>query len=375
MRTVPGDPARDARVAGLLIAWFEQSARVLPWRSDLSTAGAARDPYVCLVAEAMLQQTQVSRVVVYLERFLARFASVRALAAADEADVLALWSGLGYYRRARNLHAAARMIVERFGGAVPSTVEELRDLPGVGAYTAAAIASIVFRERAALVDGNVQRVLQRLDGHAGEGKHAAAWAWGRAAELVAAADGGEKSVRYARLNEGLMELGALVCVPPPAAARCGACPLAGECVARAKGLVGEIPKAKATTATKAVVCLVVVVVDPRGRVLVEQRPEAGMWSNMWQAPTLEGGKRATSAAAAAFAAMKGADAGSLVRAGAFVHQTTHRTLEFVVLVARAGTCARKNAAGRRWVSKEELSGLGLSSAAKRAIEMGRAKFA
>lgn len=365
---------RDRDIASRLIAWFETNARPLPWRTDLADPSHLRDPYTCLVAEAMLQQTQVSRVIDYLARFLARFPTVRALAAANEADVLALWSGLGYYRRARNLHAAARLIVTRFDGVVPQTAGELRELPGVGPYTAGAIASIVFRQRAALVDGNVQRVLQRLDEHPGEGKPAADWAWKRAELLISAAHGEPAPamrIRYERFNESLMELGALVCLPPPAQPRCDQCPLAADCLAHQRGLTDEIPPAKATKATAAIHCAVIVITDRAGRITIEQRPSTGMWSNMWQAPTLEqpGTKPIDPATIATFCTIRGGDASTLRPIGTFTHKTTHRTLHYHVFSASEAPCTRKAAANRRRASLAELSTLGISSAARRAIEM------
>lgn len=369
------NPTRDRDIASRLIAWFESSARPLPWRTDLVDSSQLRDPYACLVAEAMLQQTQVSRVVEYLARFLARFPTVRALAAADEADVLALWSGLGYYRRARNLHAAARLIVDRFDGVVPQTPQELRLLPGVGPYTAGAIASIVFRQRAALVDGNVQRVLQRLDAHAGEGKPAADWAWQRAEVLISAAapdePAPETSLRYARFNEALMELGALVCLPPPAQPRCGVCPLASHCLAHQRGITDQIPPAKVTKATASIHCAVIVIADRQGRITVEQRPPTGMWSNMWQAPTLEalGTKPIDRASIASFCTLRGGDSSTLRPAGTFTHQTTHRTLHIQVFAASPVACSRKASTDRKRVTLAELDTLGISTAARRAIEM------
>ena len=193
---------RDAAIVRALCGWFRRKARDLPWRRR-------RTGYTALVAEAMLQQTQVARVVERYRAFLRRFPSVRVLAEAREQQVLAEWQGMGYYRRARNLHAAAKMIVRDFGGRVPRTADKLRKLRGVGRYTAASIASIVYGERTPLVDGNVQRVLARLDARPGRAQDPklVKWAWRRAAELVELVDS------PGSLNEGLMELGAVVCTP------------------------------------------------------------------------------------------------------------------------------------------------------------------
>src|SRR5690606_18237159 len=162
-----------------LCRWFHDHAREMPWRI------LPRDPYHALVSEFMLQQTQVSRVLEKFPAFLARFPTLRHLARADEQDVLAAWSGLGYYRRARNLHAAARAIADRFDGRVPASADDLRSLPGVGRYTAGAVASIVFNQPVPIVDGNVARVLIRLEGRDLAADEGQPWAWTRAAELVA----------------------------------------------------------------------------------------------------------------------------------------------------------------------------------------------
>ncbi|MBI2761577.1 MAG: A/G-specific adenine glycosylase [Chloroflexi bacterium] len=371
----------DGLTAARLARWFRVHARPLPWRAE------PRNPYHALVSEAMLQQTQVSRVVVYFERFIARFPTVADLARADKREVLALWSGLGYYRRARSLHGAAREIVARFGGSVPRGASELITLPGIGRYTAGSIASIVSGEREPIVDGNVMRVLLRLNGRDLDpaAKTTVAWAWKRAEQLVRAAAPDDVGA----FNEGLMELGATVCLPPPASPRCEACPLREVCAARAKGTQGRIPRAKAARTPSVVRCAAVVITDARGRVLLEQRPPGGMWASMWQCPTLESARRAggadvpsarataapapgsfTVADIAAFARLRGAT-GTPRRVGAFTHKTTHRTVRFTVYRAKAVACVRKSA-GRVWRAPDDLADLGMSNAAKRVIAMGLA---
>ena len=349
--------ARDRRLDQLLRAWFERDARDLPWRqSDPphpdSAHASGRDPYVCFVAEAMLQQTQVSRVLEKLGPFIERFQSVRALADADEDDVLALWSGLGYYRRARNLHAAAKQIVARHDARVPSDAPSLRELPGVGPYTAGAIASIVFGSREPTVDGNIARVLLRLEGREVEESPRAreAWAWARARELIRA------TAEPGPFNEALMELGALVCTP--AAPRCEECPLASRCVARATGRQHAIPTPKpavSRASKQRVFHACVLVPDARGRLLVQQRPAKGMWSRLWQPPTLERSDRP-------------ADAGEIARAlhlatverqGAFIHETTHRRVCFEVWRGKPQTTRAKR--NGRWLTREQISQLALSN--------------
>lgn len=279
-----GRAALDA-MARDLEHWFSRNARELPWRTT------PRDPWCSLVAEAMLQQTQVSRVAGEgpgtepgaFARFVARFPTPAALASADEAEVMALWAGLGYYRRARHLHAAARAIVERHGGRVPDDPAALRALPGVGRYTAGAIASIVFGRREPIVDGNVRRVLLRVAGNDADpaSRDTETWAWAEAARFVAA------SARPGAFNEGLMELGATVCLPAPASPRCEACPWARACRARALGLEDRIPRAKRPPRRGVLHLLVVVVRDGRGRLLLERRGPGGLWPGLWQPPTLE----------------------------------------------------------------------------------------
>jgi len=207
-------PARRAFRARLL-AWYRAEQRSLPWRGT-------RDPYRVWISEVMLQQTRVAVVESYYRRFLARFPTVRRLARARLSTVLALWSGLGYYRRARALHAAARVVVRQHGGSLPRLEVELRELPGIGRYTAAAIASIAFDEPTAVVDGNVERVLRRLYGRRVSGEAI----WQQANQLLDPAAPGD-------FNQAMMELGATVCLP--AQPRCPACPVARWCATFAQG--------------------------------------------------------------------------------------------------------------------------------------------
>src|SRR6266545_8115268 len=216
-----------------LLSWCDRDRRDLPWRLPIDAPPDARlDPYHVLVSELMLQQTQVSTVVPYFHRFIARFPKVQALARADEQDVLRLWQGLGYYSRARNLHAAAKKVVHELHGRFPRTAQELRRLPGVGRYTAGAIASIAFDEPAPAVDGNVARVFCRLHGHESETQEE--W-WTCAAKLVAGPRPGD-------FNSAMMELGAMVCTPK--APKCMLCPVAEHCEALAGGMQEKLPRAK-----------------------------------------------------------------------------------------------------------------------------------
>jgi A/G-specific adenine glycosylase len=254
-----------------LLAWYRRHKRALPWR-------ATRDPYAIWISEAMLQQTRVETVIGYWSRFLERFPTARELAAAREEDVLAAWSGLGYYRRARALRAAARAIVARHGGEFPRDAGAVRELPGVGPYTAGAVLSIAFGAPEALVDGNVVRVLSRLRAHDAEAAAATRWAWELARELVPA-DGSAGD-----WNQALMELGATVCTPREP--KCLTCPVAGACEARRKGLQAELPRARKRPEPIEVE-LASFVVESRGKLLLEQRPAGGRMAGLWQLPTLQ----------------------------------------------------------------------------------------
>jgi A/G-specific adenine glycosylase len=252
-----------------LLTWFGRFRRELPWRHD-------RDPYRIWVSEVMLQQTQVATVIPYFERFVQTFPTVADLAAADEQDVLRLWEGLGYYRRARDLHRTARRLVTEHAGRFPDDPDELRGLPGLGRYTRNAILSQAFDRRLPILEANSQRVLSRLFGRAEDPRQGPArrWLWEAAEALLPARRVGE-------FNQALMELGALVCTP--AAPHCDHCPLAARCAARRLGLQDRIPARTPPSETVAVQESAVVV--RRGRsVLLVQRSETGRWAGLWEFP-------------------------------------------------------------------------------------------
>ncbi len=344
---------RDADIARGVSTWFANEARDLPWRH--AAPDGRRDPYRSLVSEFMLQQTQVSRVLDHFEPFLERFPSVGALAQADEQSVLAAWSGLGYYRRARALHNAARAIVDRFDGVVPQGLDDLLSLPGVGPYTAGAIASMVFKQREPIVDGNVARVVLRLEGRAlpVASRKAVALAWERARDLVEAAHD------PAAFNEGLMELGATVCTPR--APKCGACPIAGACTARREGRQAEIPAPKVTRQRAVVFHTLLLVEDRAGRVLLTRRPPDGLWAGMWCPPSIERPDRhASPEEASAWAGVPRAEP-----LAAFTHHTTHLEVNLKVLGASLG-----GGPGPRWgrfIERDEAASLALSNAHRRAL--------
>lgn len=258
---------------GPLTAWFERVRRPMPWRET-------RDPYLIWVSEIMLQQTRVDQARPYFERFAAAFPTVEALAAADLDDVLRQWEGLGYYSRARNLHRAARTVVDEFGGAVPDTEEAIRRLPGVGPYTAAAVLSIAYGRPLAVLDGNVIRVLTRVFAVADDATS------GRTRRhLQRLADELLDPTEPARFNEALMELGATVCTPTNPA--CPTCPLHTVCAAFAEGEPERYPVAKKKKPVPHYDIAVGVIFDASGRVLIAKRPEDAMLGGLWEFP---GGK-------------------------------------------------------------------------------------
>jgi A/G-specific adenine glycosylase len=266
-------PAARAAFRRRLLTWFDRHRRDLPWR-------ASRDPYRIWVSEVMLQQTTVAAVVPYFTRFLAAFPTIEALAAADEQDVLKLWAGLGYYRRARHLHAAARQLVAAHGGTLPDDESVWHELPGVGRYILGAVLSQAFDRRLPIVEANSLRVLARLFGYRGDPREGDGkpWVWSAAESLLPVKRCGD-------FNQALMELGALICTP--SAPRCDQCPVAKFCRARHDGSQSRIPPPK-----RANVILDVrevgLVIRNRGRVLLCRRPpDAARWQNMWEVPHAE----------------------------------------------------------------------------------------
>jgi A/G-specific adenine glycosylase len=261
---------RDTEIPRLLLDWYKKNKRDLPWRKT-------RDPYRTWVAEVMLQQTRVDTVIPYYERFLKRFPDVRALARARVDSVLKAWENLGYYSRARHLHEAARVVARQFGGEIPSEMENLRKLPGVGAYTAGAILSIAFGRRFAAVDGNVIRVLARLFAIEDpvDGSKAKKRIWGIAERLVPASEPGH-------YNQALMDLGSGICTPR--SPTCPACPLAAVCKARKKGNQELIPAKKRAAAVPHREAAVALIRNDRGEILLVKRPGRGLLGGLWSFP-------------------------------------------------------------------------------------------
>ena len=267
-RTVPSRSLSVLRAK--LLNWFDGYQRALPWRKN-------RDVYRVWVSEVMLQQTTVAAVVPYFERFVATLPSVESLAAADEQRVLKLWEGLGYYRRARHLHAAAKLLVAEHGSKLPDNPAVWASLPGVGRYILGAVLSQAFDRKLPIVEANSLRVLARLFGYRGDPRNVEGKAW-----VWAAAEAVLPTKRVGDFNQALMELGALVC--SPTAPACDECPLAAKCVAKRDGLQAKIPPRKKKLTVTAVSEVGVVIRGGR-RVLLCQRPaDADRWQNMWEVP-------------------------------------------------------------------------------------------
>ena len=272
----PGDPGNAWEA---LLAWYDAEKRDLPWRKS-------NDPYRILVSEVMLQQTQVKTVLGYYDAFIRRFPDLRALASASEDEVLAAWKGLGYYRRARNLHACAKQAMAEHGGELPSSYDALRKMKGIGEYTAAAVASIAFGEAKGVVDGNVLRVMARylcIEEPVDDPKVR------RSIQQVV--DEVIAPERPGDFNQALMELGATVCTPQRP--RCEACPLEKTCLARARSVVHRLP-ARRRREQPSFSRRIVGVVEKAGHVLLVRRPTDGLLGGMWEFLNLEapkGGRR------------------------------------------------------------------------------------
>jgi A/G-specific adenine glycosylase len=345
-------PVQVRRFRTSLLAWFDEHQRDLPWRRT-------RDPYAIWVSEVMLQQTRVAAVLEHYARWMERFPTVAALAAAEEAEVLALWSGLGYYRRARFLHAGAKKVVAEFEGVVPATAAGLRRLPGIGEYTSAAIASIAFGEPVAVVDGNVERVVMRLRGlglgaGAGAGSASAEDEAGArllpaaelAREIRSVANGLLEPGRAGDANQAMMELGATVCLPR--GPLCLQCPVFDWCATR-----GEHVAAPRKAMQTREVAYALVERERRGarEVLLVQRPlDASLMAGMWELPAL----------------------GSVPEGMAPVltvrHAITVTNYTVRVVACTAGEAAGLGVSGGVWVRAEALAETALTGLARKVLK-------
>ena len=344
----PADPRSS--FSSRVVRWQRTHGRHgLPWQGT-------RDAYRIWLSEIMLQQTQVATVIPYYERFLARFPDVAALAAAPEDDVMALWSGLGYYARARNLHRAARAVMERHGGVFPAASESLAQLPGVGRSTAAAIAAFAGGERGAILDGNVRRVLAR---HAGIGGDPSS-------PRVMARLWEEAEARLPRqgieaYTQGMMDLGADVCLPRKP--HCLICPVHADCVARIEDRTAELPgrRVRAPVKRRRIAMLVVL---SHGEVLLEKRPPSGIWGGLWSLPEAAVDDPPREALARDW----GLEALEVEALEPFEHAFTHFTLEVEPWRVRLGKSTRlaEGKAGT-WLPLSELAGAALPSPVRKLL--------
>ncbi|MEO8878576.1 MAG: A/G-specific adenine glycosylase [Polyangiaceae bacterium] len=316
-----GDPAAtpSTGLRARLLTWYRENKRDLPWRRT-------RDPYAIWLSEIMLQQTRVDTAIPYYERFLSDYPTVHALAEAPLDDVLTKWSGLGYYRRARTLHAAAQQVATERAGVFPEGAAELREIKGIGPYTAGAVSSIAFDRPAALVDGNVARVYSRLfevddnlRSNAGMAK-----IWKIAEELVPNENPGD-------YNQALMELGATICTPR--APRCLLCPVNASCRARASGREQELPHLKAKAASKNWKRLAVVLT--RGNeILLTRRRGDRLFGGMWEPPAVDGDAE-DDVALKSFEALLGVKNVKYTQKNPVKHVLSHRKMLVTVFVAEA----------------------------------------
>jgi A/G-specific adenine glycosylase len=367
--------SKIGKLVPALLAWFEKNARDLPWRRT-------RDPYAIWVSEIMLQQTQVKTVLGYWERWMRALPTVKALAEAEPSAIHKLWEGLGYYARVRNMQRAAREIMAKHGGKFPREYEAILELPGIGRYTAGAIASIAFNEPRAILDGNVTRVLARVFGVEGavREKQVNEKLWQLAGELVTAAQtlpvrkgkvrdssprrlqSGQK--RCSHLNQSLMELGALVCTPTQP--KCGTCPVRKCCNALRTGRIERLPdlgKRMAATPRR----FAAFVVERRGRWLARQRPAGVVNAHLWEFPNAEVNGdsfdlKPMVKAELGFAPTK------LEKLCVIKHTITRYRITLEAYRGEMGSSAAKFAQGGRWLATAELNDLAFTSAHRKILE-------
>jgi A/G-specific adenine glycosylase len=345
-----GSDARKASAAGRLLAWYDQHRRDLPWRAK---PGETADPYRVWLSEIMLQQTTVTAVAPYYRSFLKRWPDVKRLAVAELDDVCGVWAGLGYYSRARNLHRAAQTVVRDHGGRFPRTSGELRALPGVGAYTAAAVAAIAFGEAVAAMDGNAERVIARLNAVEDELPKAKA----KLASLGQALVPRDRPGDFA---QALMDLGSSVCVSKRP--RCDACPLATICTGRKLGIAAMLPRKAAKRARPLKRGAAFVALDRAGAIYLVRRPDKGLLAGMLQPPLTEWNASFPSTASALSDAPF---SGAWERKPGFVrHGFTHFELELEIYVCRF--LRRPNGEGF-WLTPPEFARAPVPTVMRKAI--------
>ena len=359
----PADEALEAPFSTRLVAWQRVHGRHnLPWQGT-------RDPYRVWLSEIMLQQTQVATVRAYFSRFIEQFPDVASLAAADQDAVLGLWSGLGYYTRARNLHACAQVIVDQHGGVFPTDAAMLAELPGIGRSTAAAIASVCFSQRVSILDANVRRVLSRYGAVQDDLSQASAMhkLWDLADRMLPTA-----STDMPAYTQGLMDLGAMLCTPRKP--DCEACPVAADCKARAGGNPEQFPVRTRKLRRTGVSLWVLQCMDAKGAVLLCKRPSKGIWAGLYCLPVFDAERTALDAVEAFFPDDPACVAG-LEFLPVFTHVLTHKDLFIHTLrlnVARAAPTPQPLPtlviAQLQWVGAKDWPVLGLPAPIRRLLE-------
>jgi A/G-specific adenine glycosylase len=355
------DRRRTLRIRARLLDWYDAHKRDLPWRHT-------RDPYSIWISETMLQQTRVDTVIPYYHRFLELFPDVGSLASADLEDVYGVWTGLGYYSRARNLHAAARTVIEDHGGELPSDAEGLQGLKGIGRYTAGAVASIAFDRPEPVVDGNVVRVLSRLFGVRDD-----VGAKGVMESFWTLATGLARGTRPGDLNQALMELGATTCTPR--GPLCLTCPLQRSCDARSVGDAEDLPKKARKPKAKRVEA-VAAWLERRGKVLAVRRPEGGLLGGMWELPGGDVGDAEKRDGAETCLRRRiderlGLEIGHVEHIGEIEHLFTHRRLRLQVFRCQAdgGRVRRAEYVDHRWLAPSRLAELPHGGPTRKALAL------
>ncbi len=351
MRSSMARKGPESSRSSQLLAWYDANARVLPWRAR---GTAVADPYRVWLSEIMLQQTTVQAVKAYFEKFVALWPTVEALAAAPLDDVLKAWAGLGYYARARNLHACAKDVVSRFGGRFPATEEALRSLPGIGPYTAGAIAAIAFGGRHAAVDGNVERVISRIYAIETPLPLSKPEIRAKAQELVPEQRAGD-------FAQAMMDLGATICTPRQP--NCLICPWTEHCAGRISGLAPTLPRKapKKAVPTRRGVAFWVARED--GAVLLRRRPEKGLLGGMMEVPSTQWSAKVADAEAQAPLA-----AAWRKLPGKVEHTFTHFQLELIVWLAEnVIDGALRDDGDYRWTKRQDLAGEALPTVMRKVV--------
>ena len=337
--------------AKAILRWFDQHGRKhLPWQQQIT-------PYRVWLSEIMLQQTQVTTVIPYFERFVARFPGVQALAAAPIDEVLHLWTGLGYYARARNLHKCAQVVVSSYGGEFPDSVDALAELPGIGRSTAGAIVSIAFGKRAAILDGNVKRVLARF--HAIEG-------WPGQTDVLnqlwAIAEEYTPKTRANHYSQAMMDMGATLCTRSKP--KCDSCPVREGCAAFALGRAQDYPGKKPKKALPEKPVQLLMLRNPAGDILLQQRPAQGIWGGLWSFPELGQEQDAR-----AFAEDHYGKVAALEVWDSYRHTFSHYHLDITPVLVQLNRHPHRVAeAGLHWYNLQQPSNLGLAAPVKKLLQ-------